>query len=377
MNRNTALTVCLTLAACDLGRTKLGDLPEETASGGAQCADGEDWTVFDAIVDGEDATTADAVLILDDGLLLGGTPASGVVQRLEDNAGPGWSLSLGRGGLLFVKALAQTASGDFIAVAQGNSSVRSFGITAAGELAWETDLGPAHFMAWMQIDIEPHPEGGNIVAWHSGNQQHVARLARLGDDGTIAWTSEHALAPGTDIAINWARGAMDLLPDGDILHLTAAQQGLRLIRTDASGELVSDNAINVQAWPQDLEITPEGRIFVVTLDESDDGTMLEVDAEGQILETFAYTAGQNSALSVAEFNPANGLLYLGGESRGPGGGTIQEWTLVVDGSGAEVFNFLQPGFGSQPLRAVATDDGGFVVSRHNGNVDLERVTPCE
>jgi hypothetical protein len=148
LTSKTYLACVLLLAACDMGMINLGDLTTGnssgnddggtetsggnddgetmTATGGEVETEGEEpvdgsgsacngaWMLTPAVRDG-DWTTANAVVALDDGdFVLGASPDSDDVTRVDADGAPQWTAELGAPGVSFVKDVLLEADGGYI-----------------------------------------------------------------------------------------------------------------------------------------------------------------------------------------------------------------------------------------------------------------------
>jgi len=421
LSSKTFLTCALLLAACDLGKTNLGELTAGTSGGtddgdaetsgtsigevepsgtstgeveteGEEPVDGSGsdcngaWMVTPAVRDG-DWTTANAVLALDDGFVLGASPDSDDVTRVDAGGATQWNAELGAPGASFVKDVLLVDGGYVVSIQEispahaSGERLRVVRLSASGEQEWEADLGAAHYMAWMEADVLRHPEGGTVVSWHDsqdGGGDPRLVLARLDAAGAVKWSTAYPLAFDSPTAINWAHGAAAVLGDGSVLQLTSEDANLRLVRTAANGSLVSNAIVDVVAWPQDLIVLPDGAVLVL----ANDGVqvmVLEVETDGSIQSTHIVSGGDASFGDALVWDPSLEALLVAGTARDEEEGWERPWTLVVDRQGNELFNGLEleePGAPGLALDVARIPSGGFVVTRHGGSLYYETVLPC-
>jgi hypothetical protein len=403
-NSKTLLAWALMLVACDLGKTNLGDLNSEatddgdaetTDDGGSETTDDGDaettdgggagctveWGVSPAVRDG-DWTTAHAVLALDDGFVLGATPSSGDVTRVDADGVTQWTAELGVAGQAFVKDVLLDHDGGYVAaiadydpMQPSGQKLRAVRLSPSGEPEWDIDLGEAHYMAWMEADVLLHPDGGTVVSWHDNEPRLV--LARLDEQGGVAWTAAHSLAAGSATASNFVHGAAALLGDGSILQLTTEGVDPRLVRTAADGSPVSDAVVEDVGLPIDLTVLPDGTILLLT--NYTEVMVLEVEPDGTVVSTRGFWGGDGSFGDVMAWDPTYDALVIGGSARDEDMGWERPWTLVVDLDGNELYNALEldePNGPTSALDVSRIPSGGFVVSRHGGSLYYETVLPC-
>ncbi|MEM9458673.1 MAG: hypothetical protein AAGF11_31140 [Myxococcota bacterium] len=364
------------VTACDLGDTNIGQLPASynSAKGQQSCPT---WDVA-MIEEDDEQTPAHAILSLSDGMLLGGAPTSSALTRLDASGQEVWSVELGTPGLDFIANIETEPGGDYVVAMHRQDPVAPYdkhlwigAVSDNGQLQWESVLGAAHMIAGMQADIQIHPAGGYVVSWHSGKDGNsVLELERTDDSGTPLWGTSYPLTADSMVAYNWSKGAMDLLPNGDILQLTAQGDGLRLVRTTPNGGMVSDVAIpQPRLWPQELTVLPDGRVFVLGNDstqQSGVATLLEVEPDGTIIATHEYSAGEDPFLTSMHWNDAAGRLLLSGTTRNSAEDQQRQWHLAVDAEGIETWSYFdeQDSIGSDLNDISATPDGGFITTLH-------------
>ncbi len=398
----SAWLLALGLAACDLGKTNLGELPEETGDGTSDSgmvqdsADSADsagdgvencdfWTVqsWGSIGAGNSPM---AVLPRDGGYILGATPTNGELHFVDRDGVSQGTLEID--GMVAPEVTDLAPDGDgFLVVGRAYDPIYSSdrelwvrAYTADGGVRWESVLGAAHSTAWARGEAMVHPDGGHIISWHDSladGSGPTLRLARLDDLGTRLWQTTSPLVSGSSVGINWAQGSVGLLSDGDIVQLTSEADGLRLVRTDQSnGTTVTDAVIeDVTAWPKDMVILPDDSILVLA-NTIDDAMLLEVTLEGTVLDRHEYANNTDPFLDAMVWDPSQELLFLGGEDR-DASGRARPWTLIVDRFGAERSNQIDIASGSYSaaLDMVLMPGGGVLASRH-GDFRLETITHC-
>lgn len=382
LTSNLLLASAVLLVACDTGRTNLGTL----VSNPDTCS--EEWVVTNPVRDGN-ATTVAAVVALDDGFVLGASPSSGAVTRVDADGAEVWSAVLGPGGEAFIKDIVQEADGGYVVTIHDHDfsyasrrKVRAVRLSSDGQVQWDTDIGPAHYMAWMEADVLLHPAGGTVVSWHDsqdGGDSPRLALARLDAQGVVLWTATHPLTEGSPTGADWAHGAAVVLGDGSILQLTSELDDLRLVRTAADGSPITDAILpDVDARPQDLLTLPDGRVLVLASDGLF-ARILEVEPDGDVLATHAHTAGGDSFGHELAWDPNYEALLVAGTARDAEQGWERPWTLVLDLDGEELLNEIdveEPGTPTNALDAATIPSGGFVVTRHGGSSYYETVLPC-
>jgi hypothetical protein len=258
-------------------------------------------------------------------------------------------------------------------------------VGAGGDLLWEEVLGSLHYMAWVDIDVRIHPEGGLVVSGHDSLEDGASPSLitfRVDDAGQTVWSLSHELVPSdSPIAINWAMGAMDLLPSGDIVQLTSAGDGLRVVRTSAEGEVVWDQIYSTATWPQDLVALPDGGILVLSMDV-DEAQLTRLDGDGGIEWEQRYHYGPNSNLSAMAWDPLSERLVAVGSTRGIDDGRDstweRSWILVLDGDGVVHWSHVgDPGSPSYALDLVRDPSTTrFYFSSHGEGLHLGVVEPC-
>jgi hypothetical protein len=375
-------TLCLAglvLVACDLGNTKLGDL-----TAGDDC--GDSWTVRTAFHQ-TGYTFAGAVLALDDGFLLGGAEASDRVAHVDASGHSLWSTELGAQSEADILDLVPASDGGYVAIVHAldlvydsRRQLRVVGLSAGGELEWESSLGSAHYMAWATGDVLAHPEGGYVVSWEDsvedGNDPRMV-LARIDEVGTPSWSVAYPLAAGSVAGENWSHGTAALLGDGSILQLAADDGRLRLLRTNADGGLMSDALVeDTVAYPRDMVVLPDGAVLVLAVDV-EQSVLLEVETDGTLVATHGYSGGGDiSSLDCMMWDPTVDALYMGGEARIPPADVTRPWTVLVDRQGNEIYNAIDADNSAALVVDVARlPSGGFVASRFHG-VNIETVETC-
>jgi hypothetical protein len=345
----------------------------------------EDWGVKTFIHD-SGRSSAGAVLGIEDGVVMGASPMAAGMARLDTEGYTRWKVEQIAPGLGDVKDVIGASDGGFVVAAtQGNQMHESGlqlwvgGVSDDGEPTWETVLGPAHFYAWMKVDLFVHPEGGYVVSWHDSGAEGAntrMRLARIDERGTPLWSVDYPLSADSPVPEGWARGGAGMTAEGDIVQVTAEGDDLRLVRTAATGDPLSDVVMDVRAAPMDLVVMPDGRVLVLANDEVE-AMVLEVEDDGWVADRWSYGLGAGRHLDELQWDPVHEVLYLGGT--GPAEGRERPWTLIVDDEGSEIASVIDEELtvglvvDASPLPA-----GGFVVARHAGaSLHLETVLPCD
>lgn len=238
----------------------------------------------------------------------------------------------------------QAGDGAFLIAGAKQSSSTASGralwlglVRSDGSLDWERTVSPLHYMAWVHVDVRLHPAGGFVVSSHDGPDDGNRLITlRIDDLGQTLWSRTDALAADADVAEGWSKGAMDLLPDGDIVQLTAGAGGLRVLRTSPAGEVLWDNDYPTGAWPQDVVALPDGDILVLSL-SFDGATLHRLHGDGSVVWKKTYREGPDSGLNAMAWDPDRELLLAMGGTRGTDAGPKNEWKrswmLLVDGDG--------------------------------------------
>lgn len=346
----------------------------------------EDWGVKTFIHD-SGRTSAEAVLGIEDGVVMGASPASGGMARLDTEGYTRWDVELLAPSLSEVKDVIEAPDGGYVVVATAGSTMHESGVqlwvggvSADGEPTWETVLGAASFFAWLKAEAFVHPEGGYVVSWHDSAAEGAdprMRLARIDEVGSPLWTVDYPLSAGSSVPTSSSRGGAGVLPEGDIVQVTAAGDDLRLVRTGADGMLVSDVVMDVRASPMDLLVMPDGRVLVLANDEVE-AMVLEVEADdGWVADSDSYGLGEDRHLDELQWDPVHEVLYLGGTGRAEG--RERPWTLIVDAEGSEIASVIDEELTvGVALDASPLPTGGFVAARHGGaSLHLDVVLPCD
>jgi hypothetical protein len=360
-------------------------LAATTALLASACNDGQchAWGVATLIHDSH-RSSAEAIVGIEDGMVMAGSPSPYAVARLDEGAHTRWSVELAHG---FLKDVIHAPDGGFVVVAQDDSSEHDSGralwlgrLSAAGELTWETTLGAAHSMAWMNGTALVHPEGGYVVSWHDSGAEGVdtgMRLARIDELGTQLWAVGFPLSAGSPTPDPETRGGVALLPGGDVLQLASEGRDLRLVRIGADGELVSDVVVTVAANPADLLVLPDGGVLVLA-NSSIEAMLLEVEPDdGWVAMSHTLSLGEDRVLHGMEWDPVHEVLYLGGTARAEG--RDRPWTLVLDRDGSELASVIDEELTvGGPYDVSPRSTGGFAVVRRGGaSLHLETVLPCD
>ncbi|WP_437307502.1 hypothetical protein [Sorangium sp. So ce388] len=319
-----------------------------------------------------------------EGFIAIGAPDNGGVAALDDAGNVVWSAVPLAGGFLHTGAL--TSDGGVVVVGQTHDPSSPSGeglwfgrLDGAGELRAAHALGPTHYMAWVDIELLPHPDGGYVLSTHDsqldGAEPRLV-LLRLDDDGQLVRRRVTPLAPGSEVGQSWSRGGVALLPGGDVVQLSAHGAYLRVVRSTGQTEPVFDRALEEvgEAWPQDIAALPDGRIAVVALSHQQSRLIL-LDAEGRVLWQKTYEPELDTALNALAYDPSTGLLHLAGATRGADGGTQRMWLLSVDTDG--VVRWEHEGEVGTPsgINTVAALPGGGFAAAGFGDFSYAVVRP--
>lgn len=352
------------------------------ASGCSRC---EDWGAETFIHD-SGRSSAGAVLGIADGVVMGASPGAGGMARLDTEGYTLWDVEQLAPSVGDVTDVIEAPGGGFVVAASAGSTRHESGtqlwvggVSADGELTWETVLGAASYFAWMKAEVFAHPEGGYVVSWHDSAAEGTnprMRLARIDERGAPLWDVDYPLSAGSSVPDSSARGGAGVLPEGDIVQVTAAGDDLRLVRTDADGMLVTDEVMDVRARPMDLLVMPDGRVRVLANDDVE-AMVLEVDTEdGWVSDYDSYGLGEGRHLDEMQWDPVHEVMYLGGT--GPAAGRERPWTLIVDEEGSQIASLIDEELMvGLVLDASPLPTGGFVAARHGGaSLHLDVVLPC-
>lgn len=333
---------------------------------------------------------AQALAALEEALLLAGSPSYDGVEQIALDGTSVWS----HGGFfpmdqpLDVLEAVPREDGSVVIAGQlyAPEYPSSRGLWIAelgvdGSLAWQEVLGSIHFMAGVDLDVQLHPAGGLVVSSHDSLDDGVSPSLvtyRLDDDGQTQWSRVHELPGEPPIAINWSMGAMELLPSGDIVQLTSAVEGLRVVRTTADGDQVWDQTYATATWPQDLVALPDGDVLVLSMDEYE-AELMRLDPDGAVEWEERYHSGPNSNFSAMAWDPLTERLLAVGFTNEEGDVTTERtWAAVLDGDGIVHWSHVgEPGSPSQALDVVrAPAASRFVFSAHGLHLYLGTVAPC-
>lgn len=352
------------------------------ASGCSRC---EDWGAETFIHD-SGRSSAEAVLGIADGVVMGASPTAGGMARLDTEGYTRWDVEQLAPSVGDVTDVIEAPGGGFVVAASAGSTRHESGtqlwvggVSADGELTWETVLGAASYFAWMKAEVFAHPEGGYVVSWHDSAAEGTnprLRLARIDEVGSPLWDVDYPLAAGSAVPTSSARGGAGVLPEGDIVQVTAAGDALRLVQTGADGMLVSDEVLDVRASPMDLLVMPDGRVRVLVNDEVE-AIVLEVEPDGWVADSDSYGLGEGRRLDEMQWDPVHEVMYLGGTGRAEG--RERPWTLIVDEEGSEIASLIDEELTvGLVLDASPLPTGGFVAARHGGaSLHLDVVLPCD
>lgn len=229
----------------------------------------------------------------------------------------GWKRALPH--LLYPVSVRQTADGgaymlaNYRTPATGQWDIALLKIGPDGRTQWQRTLGgPADDLAQQLL---PLPDGGAAVTGFYGYDANSsdAVLAAYGPDGAERWQRLYDFAP-----LDGAR-AVCRLPNGGFLLALEAQQRLRLLRTDASGNLqwTQDYPQTAGLLPRYLEQTPDGHFLATLVTQPfqlipPTAHLLKIDPDGAILfsRSFPYTAVNPAATySTPRARPLDDTTY--------------------------------------------------------------------
>lgn len=351
----------------------------------------ECWELEELVVD-PSRSPPRGLAVLQDALVMAGSPSYDGVGQIALDGSPTWSYGsfvpadLG----LSLLDVAPRDDGSFVIAGQvyapEHPSRRGLWIAALGpdgSLAWQEVLGSIHYMVSVDLDLRVHPAGGLIISAHDsladGNDPSLLTI-RIDDAGEVMWSLERELPNNPPIAINWAMGAMDLLPNGDIVQLTSAVEGLRVVRTTADGDEVWDQTYATATWPQDIVALPDGDILVLSMDEND-ADLVRLDGDGAVAWEQRHRSGAGSNFSAMAWDPLSERLLAVGTTRGtddPNDTSERTWAAVLDGDGVMHWSHVgEPGTPSFTLDLVRDPAATrFYFSEHGLSLYLGTVEPC-
>lgn len=388
----TTTTAATTLDATDTDVPGETDGPHDTGETDGPPVEPDCWNVT-VLVDDASRSPARALAVQEDGLVLAGSPTPDAVGQLGPDGTELWSYgAFGSEALpIWPQEVVPLGEGSNVIAGQrfapelpSSEALWVARLDADGSLAWQEELGPAHFMGWDDIDVRWHPDGGFIVSSHDsldGGEAPRLLTFRLDELGQTVWSLQHPLVGDAPIGINWSQGAMDLLPSGDIVQLTAAEGGIRVLRITADGDVVWDQTIATGTWPQDLVALPDGDVFVMTMDP-DDADLLRLGADGSVKWERRYHEGPNSSLSAMAWDPGTERLLAVGGTRGNDAGDQamweRTWILALDADGEVRWSHVgEPGTPAHATDVVldpATPRLSF--SAHGEALYIGEIEPC-
>lgn len=340
---------------------------------------------FRLVVDDQSRTPAQALAPRPGGLLLGGTPSNRGIALLNENE-VSWEQPtvLPDGG--FVKDVAPLGGEGAFAFGWVPSFQFATGqavwmgrVDTDGELLWSRSLASAHFNAWAHVDARVHPDGGFFVSaddgFFEGGQALV--LMHVDDEGETVWATQYPLAPQLHVAINWSLGAMDALPAGGVVQLTAANDGIRVIRTDPAGGLVWDREYTGTGWPRDIVALPDGGIAALA-STVDTANLLRLDGDGEVVAMNSYQEGPGSNATALAHNPDGGFLLAGGTSATEGPPGTRTWLVVTDAAGAVEWDHVgELGTPGHVHEVRSTGPGAYALTAHGEHLWVATVTACD
>jgi hypothetical protein len=250
-----------------------------------------------------------------------------------------------------------------------------------GTITGDVSLGPGHADVWAHVDARPHPDGGFYVSNDAFDPDFgglTIALTRVDADGQFVWRVDSGLGPGVDVAVNWSLGAMDVLPGGDAVQITAASDGVRVLRTAPDGEVLWERVYFDHGWPRDIVALPGDEIAVLA-STTDTAELLRLDGAGDVLATHSYTRGPGSNGTSLAFDGEH--LLIAGGTRGaasdPQPGAERSWLFVTDLDGVvdwvHVGDPLSP---SHTNEARALGPGSFVLTAHSDGLWVARLDRC-
>ncbi len=376
------------VCACDLGQTTVGELPVEPTSREPVFGDCSEWDSNFMIRNG-DVVGAAAIALVDDELLVAGSPSSGALARYSRSGEIRWDVELDPSSQVFASAVVASDDGSSVVLAKvddptspSGKRLHAFGVSADGEVQWMECVGQLHHSAAVHTDLRRLASGGYTVSWHgSSGEGSLPSLAqaRLGADGTVEWTSHDFLPSGTVVAAQWSQGAMELLPSDTVLQLTAAGEQLRLVESDPiDGSTINDVVLDElgSATPIDLEVLPDGTVWMLVR-MFDGSHLIEVTPAGDIVAQRQFDDAPSDAfLHQLTWQENQQRLLLTGEARDERGIAralamvlTRDWAID-----ASIFPYDDGGVSS--ANAVVADPfAGFVVTQAGPSLRLLGIEP--
>jgi len=323
------------------------------------------WSI-EAIIEDPDRSGAAGVAASEDGIRAGTQLSTGSVYASDLGGAFEWEYGVSVGNQASVLAVALLPDGDTLAAAQtpqgGGDQLWLGRLSADGELVWETSLGPTYGQAWVSAHISTAPSGDVYVAWDTDGLA-VSRVDPA--TGDVAWTAQSNYAANI---INWSRGGLATTPDGDALTLRRWDYGLELeLWSAADGMMLDTFAVTdptfAEARPADLEVLPDGSIFVLA--NADSGpALLELDGDGEVLASHTFVSVDDPEVDTMAWDSVTERFLLSGVGRNDAG-TQRPWRLTTDRDGTTELDVL----GGMPfsiwgaLASTRLPGGGFVETR--------------
>jgi hypothetical protein len=201
---------------------------------------------------------------------------------------------------------------------------------------------------------------GSVISGHRGDAsgQSLSTI-RIDFDGSVLWSFDMEITSETPFGNEFPKGGADLWPQGDLVQLTADGSRLRVVRTALIGEIVWDRTLDIDAFPIDVRVHPDGDFLVLA--RSDAGAhLVRLDGNANVLWERTYSEGIDSFPSVLGITTLGTAALVAGGTR-EGVGEFGTWIFVVDDAGEPLFSHVgDPGTPFTFHRAVY--DSRFLVT---------------